>query len=219
VYERALVAFERLHDVPGQARAHHGLALVHYGRWDMKAVLPHLDAALGLSPDEVTAERAWLLLDAVRSRCMVADYPAAVPLAERAMSIVEQLDDVRLKARALMESANLAMYHSPHAALELLVRAATLARQSDDWRTLSRIHWAAGQRWQEAGEWMRSRAAYQEAIAAAERAREPERIIFNLHQLAHACIQLGAWEEGRTAARRAAEMDPDWQFRSHPGPA
>ena len=218
-YEQALVAFERLRDVAGQARAHHGMALVHYGRWDLTAVSPHLDAALALSPDEATAERAWLLLDAVRARCIVADYPAAIPLAARAMSIVEQLDDVRLKARALMESANLAMYHSPNAALELLTRAATLARQSDDWRTLSRSKWAAGLRWQEAGDWNQSRLALQESIVAAERAREPERIIFTWRSLAYACIQLGAWEEGRTAARRAAEMDPDWQFQSQPGPA
>ena len=135
-YEGALLAFERSHDTTGQATAHHGMAAVEHGRWDLSAELPHLEAALRLTPDEATAERAWLLLDAVRVRCIVADYPAAVPLAARAMSIVEQLDDARLQARALTESAHVEMYHSPRVALELLTRAEPLARQADDWRTL-----------------------------------------------------------------------------------
>ena len=218
-YERALSAFERTRDTAGQARAHHGLATVQHGRWDFAAELPHLEAALRLSPDEATVERAWLLLDAVRVRCIVADYSAAVPLAARAISIVEQLDDVGLLARALTESAHVKMYHSPRAALELLGQAETLARQADDWRTLGRIHWSAGHRWQEAGNWQRSRSAHQQAIAAAERAGEPERVVFCLRFVAFECTQLGAWDDGRAAARRAAELDPDWQFRTLPGAA
>jgi DNA-binding NarL/FixJ family response regulator len=218
-YERALLAFERSRDTDGQARAHHGMAAVEHGRWDFPAELPHLEAALRLTPDDATAERAWLLLDAVRVRCIVADYAAAVPLAARALSIVEQLDDLRLQARALTESAHVEMYHSPATALELLARAEPLARQAGDWRTLGRIHWSAGHRWQEAGDWQRSRSAHQAAMAAFERAGEPERVVFCLRLQASECLQLGAWEDGRIAARRAAEMDPEWQFHSLPGPA
>ena len=218
-YEGALLAFERSHDTTGQATAHHGMAAVEHGRWDFPAELPHLEAALRLTPDEGTPERAWLLLDAVRVRCIVADYAAAVPLAARAMSIVEQLDDARLQARALTESAHVEMYHSPRVALELLARAEPLAHQAGDWRTLGRIHWSAGHRWQEAGDWQRSRLSHQAAMAAFERAGEPERVVFCLRLQASECIQLGAWEDGRSAARRAAETDPDWQFQSLPGPA
>ena len=159
-YEAALPAFERLHDTAGQARAHHGMAAVQHGRWDLPRSCRTWTQRCACRQTRRRPSAPGYYWMRSASRCIVADYPAAVPLAARAMSIVEQLDDVRLQARALTESAHVEMYHSPHAALELLTRAEPLARQADDWRTLCRIHWSAGHRWQEAGNWQQSRSAH-----------------------------------------------------------
>ena len=218
-YEAALATFERRQDTRGQARAHRGMARVYQDRYDLAAELPHLDAELRVSPDDVSHERAWLLLDSARARWFAADASAAAPLAARALELTQQLGDVALQARALTELAGVQLFASPYLAEAQLRQAEPLARRVEDWRTLTRIHFLSGHCWQVAGEWKQCRQQRQLGIAAAERAGATERIIFGCWVLALTCLQLGAWEDGRAAALRAAALDPGWNLRAQPGPA
>ena len=148
------------------------------------------------------------------------DATSADALAARALQQAEQLGDIALKARALSEYGSVQLWESPYVAEATLRLAEPLARRLDDWRTLTRIHLVSGHCWQVAGEWAQSRWHRELGIAAAERAGATERINFlGRWVLTFTCLQLGAWEDGRAAARRAAELDPTWKLRAQPGPA
>jgi DNA-binding NarL/FixJ family response regulator len=195
LYGHALRAFERLHDPTGQARAHHAMIRAMRLRGDdQTAALPHAEAALRLSPDEPTPDRVLLLLEAAGVEYVAGNYDVAAQRVARAMSIVERLDDPSLHARAVTQAAALQVWRSPHLALELLTRAEKLARQAVCW--------------QDAGEWERSRSARKEMTAAAEHEHDALYVVLSWASVAFACIQLGAWEDGRAAVYRAAENDP-----------
>jgi len=220
-YRTALSTFERLHDTGGQAHAHRGMGRVYQGTYDLAAALPHVQAALDLSPpDEVSHRHALLQVQLARASYFSGDYVGARPAAERALAIAEQLGDVGLQATALGTLSYVeANDVSPYIGIALARRAEALALRVEDWRTISRLYTEQGLLWFVIGDWEQSKLNRQRAIDASERAGDIERIVFNSRVFAYSCIYRGAWEEGRAAARRAAGLDPEWRLQSQPGPA
>jgi tetratricopeptide (TPR) repeat protein len=142
-YHAALGAFERLDDANGQARVHRGIGLVHAGRYDMVAAVPHFDAALRLWPTErEDAELAWLLQDAARASFFNGESARANSLAERAFALAEQCDDAGLLARTLSLASTTRLQYDPRprSTRALLDRAERVARSASDWRALSYVY-------------------------------------------------------------------------------
>src|SRR5207248_5706229 len=87
-YQAALDSFEQLGDMLGQARVHWGIGLVHRGRYDLTAAMPHFQAALRLWPaDRENAELASLQVDAARASNFSDDFSMARSLAPRASGV------------------------------------------------------------------------------------------------------------------------------------
>jgi DNA-binding CsgD family transcriptional regulator len=220
-YEAALATFEQVGDQAGQASAHWGLGRLHVGRYDFATAVLHLDAALRLwPPDGENPELARLLTDTVRAKVFSGDALAAIQLAERAVTLAEQLGDAGLTARALVGFADA---HSgdkrDRLLIQILDRAEGLSRAASDWRTLSRIYVNRAVSNINIGELENGIADNRKAIEAADRSGETERLRFALQALGFHCIALGAWEEGRAAARAGLALDPQRRFNGVGGAA
>jgi tetratricopeptide (TPR) repeat protein len=155
--------------------------------------VPHFEAALRLWPAERgDAELACLLVDFAAASQFGSDVETAYELAERALPLAERLGDPVLLARALstVTSHRSERDPRPQIAIQSLERAAALARQAGDWRTLQALAVRRG------------------AVDAAERAGETERVALACQAVAYTCYLLGDWEAGRAAARAGLALDP-----------
>ncbi len=207
----ALVTYERLGDAAGQAMAHREIAWIHQLQSDLPAASPHLDAALALWPaEQEDANLARLLIDVARARTYALDYAEAAPLIERGLALAERLGESGLQAQALIEQG-IAQVHQGTVAQQaatLFDRAEPLARRADNPLTLGRIHrWRGVARWT-AGDLLGSCVEAQRAIEVTERAVLPGAVAFHYAMLAHFCLELGAWEDGRAASRKALALQP-----------
>ncbi len=209
-YQAALRMFERLADQNGQAQVHWGLGLVHQARYDMPVTVHHLETALALWPIErQDRELARLIHDATRAKTFSADWEAAISLAERGLALTERLGDPELLARALL---GLVLAHDQDKArplIPLLDRAEALARAAGDWRTLGRIYGNRANLRNALGHGEGALEDRRRAVEAVDRAGERHRMVFARMSLADHCHQVGAWSEGRAAARGAIELDPE----------
>jgi tetratricopeptide (TPR) repeat protein len=112
--QAALSAFEQLGDTLGQARVHWGIGLVHRGRYDLAAALPHFEAALRLWPAELEdKELAALRVDAARGYSFRGDFAAARSLAARAVEVAERCQEPGLLAQSLILLASLRLQDDP----------------------------------------------------------------------------------------------------------
>jgi DNA-binding CsgD family transcriptional regulator len=220
-YEAALASFEERGDRSGQASVHWGLGRLHLGRYDMRAAVTHLDAALRFWPTQrEDAELARLLVDTVRAKWFSADAVSAIQHAEHAVTLAEQLGDGGLIARALVGFAEGHGDDTPDRRLiELLDRAEGLARAASDWRTLTRVYLNRAVSHINTGELESGIADNRSAIEAADRSGEIERLRFAFQARGLDCVALGAWEEGRAAARAGLALDPQRRFNGVAGPA
>jgi DNA-binding NarL/FixJ family response regulator len=219
-YEAALVTFERKGDSLGQARVHRAIAWLHQSRYALSAAEPHLEAAMRLWPAEHhDADFAELLLDAARAKGYITEFAAGGSLAERGLAVAEQLNDERLRGRALMEIASLKGSHGMAARLvgPVLDQAQAHAQHAADWRTLSRLHSARAMVTFFAGDLDRARTEYARGLDAALRAGLADRVSFNASRVALACLEMGAWSDGRNAVAIARAADPRPVF-DFPGP-
>ena len=209
-YEAALSAFEASGDHAGQASVHWGLGRLHLGRYDLIAAVTHLDTALRLWPSEGDdAELARLMVDAARAKTFSADRDAAIQLADSAVRLAEDLGDSGLIARALVGFAEAHSADTRDGILiQLMDRAEGLAREASDWRTLTRVFVDRAVNNINVGELENAVADNRRAVETADRSGETERLRFALQALGFHCVGLGAWEEGRTAARAGLALDP-----------
>jgi DNA-binding CsgD family transcriptional regulator/tetratricopeptide (TPR) repeat protein len=219
-YAAALRTYERLGDLIGQARVHHGIGRLEHGRYDMAAEVPHLDAALQLWPVErEDAELAWLLLDGSQAKHYGGDCAAASPLAERGLALAERFGDSGLLARALSCVSHTRMRYDPRPseAITLLDRAERVARAAGEWRVLPRVCLSRAISHHMAGDLERALADRRRAVDAAERSGEIERLAFAYQTVADTCLVMGAWQEGRIAARAGLALDPQGLLKGMPG--
>jgi DNA-binding CsgD family transcriptional regulator len=220
-FEAALATFEHSGDQAGQASAHWGLGRLHLGRYDFVAGVRHLDAALRLwPPDRENAELARLLVDTVRAKVFSGDGLAGIPLADRAVTLAEQLGDAGLIARALVGFIEAHSADMPERQMiQVLDRAEGLARAASDWRTLSRIYLNRAVDHINLGELENGIADNRRAVEAADRSGETERLRFAYQAGGLDSVALGAWEEGRVAARAGLALDPQGRFNGVAGTA
>jgi tetratricopeptide (TPR) repeat protein len=207
-FATALAAYGRLGDPAGQARVHREVAWIYQlGETVLEAEAEtHLEQALALwPPDHEDAEMARLLIDAARVKWLVADAVAGRPLAARGLAMAERLGDDALQAQALVATF---LLQDPqgvlvHDTIALLDRAEVLAQRAGDWLTLGRVYRNRGVCKGQAGG---LRAAYHDlrrAVEVAEQADLPGAAASNAYVLANVCYSLGAWDEARSAVRKA----------------
>jgi DNA-binding CsgD family transcriptional regulator/tetratricopeptide (TPR) repeat protein len=216
-YESSLAAFQELADDAGQAMVHWGLGRLHNARYDLVQAVHHLDEALRLWPTQRDdAEFARLLVDAARARTFSGDADAAIQLAERGLALAERLDDAGLLARALL---GVVTAHDQDTLdrplIDMLNRAEDLARTVGDWSALSRIYSSRGVKRFHTGAVDEALADRRRSIAAAERSAETHRLAFAYQALANDCSWVGAWDEGRAAARAGLALDPQGQVGAY----
>jgi DNA-binding CsgD family transcriptional regulator len=219
-YQASLGTFEQLGDTLGRARVHHGMGLVHRGRYDLAAALPHFEAALRLWPAErEDKELASLQVDAARAFFFRGDFVAAGSLGARAVEVAERCEEPGLLAQSLImvASARLQADPRPRVMVEPLDRAERVARAAGDWRTLGYAYLARAVGPELSGELEQARAERRAAVAAAERSGETERLAFAYQAVAETCLTMGAWEEGRVAARKGLALDPQGVLTGMPG--
>jgi DNA-binding CsgD family transcriptional regulator/tetratricopeptide (TPR) repeat protein len=215
MYGAALAVYEDVSDRAGQAVAHWGMGRMHQARYDMQATVHHLDAALSLWPPErEDAELIRLLHDATRANVFSANWDAASHLAERSLQLAERLADAASQARALLGYALAHDQDKDRPTIPLLDRAESLARVAGDWHLMCRIYGHRASREFSIGELAQALVDRQRAIEAADRAGEAHRLSFAYQSLAHDCLQIGRWVEGRAAARSGLDLDPDRLLRS-----
>src|SRR5207302_6015355 len=97
--------------------------------------------------------------------------------------------------------------------IELMDRAESLARAASDWRTLSRVFVHRAVYRMKIGELENGIADNRSAVEAADRSGETERLAFAYQAVGLDCAWVGAWEEGRTAARTGLALDPRKEFK------
>ncbi len=219
-YQAALSTFELLGDTTGQARVHWGIGLVHRGRYDLAAAVPHFEAALRLWPAErEDAELASLQVDAARASYFSGDFAAARSLAARAVEVAERSNAPGLLAQSLIlvASARFRDDPRPRATVELLDRAQRAARAAGDWRALGYVYLARAMRPELSGELDQALADRRAAVEAAERSGDTERLAFAYQVVAETCLLMGTWQEGRVAARTALALDPSGQLKGMAG--
>jgi predicted ATPase/DNA-binding CsgD family transcriptional regulator len=209
-YAKALFEFEQRGDHGGMASVHWGLGRVQLGRYDMDAALTHLDTATRLWPDDRDeSELSRLLVDTARAKVFGGDRPGAIQVANQALQLAEQRGDAGVIARALVGVAEAQSGDKPDRELiQLMNRAESLARGVADWRTLTRVFIDRAVNRINIGEIQQAVADNRCAVEAADRSGETERLRFAYRALGWHCIPLGAWEEGRSAARRGLSLDP-----------
>jgi DNA-binding CsgD family transcriptional regulator/tetratricopeptide (TPR) repeat protein len=207
-YETALATFEQLGDPAGQALVHWGLGRLHDSRYDMVTAVRHLDEALQLWPTQHDeAGLARLLADTARAKTFSGDSVAALQLAERGLALAERLGDTNLLARALLGRSIAGDQDPDQPMIALLDRAESLARTAGDWRTLARVYGQRGSRHLAIGELEEALADRRRAIVSAERSGEIHRLVLAHQALALDCLQIGRWDEGRSAARIGLALD------------
>jgi tetratricopeptide (TPR) repeat protein len=186
------------------------------------AAVPHFQAALRLWPAErEDAELASLLLDATRASLFSRDWTAGGLLAGRALELTERCDDPGLLVRSLILLAATRMLEDPRPSptVATLDRAERLARAAGDWRALSYVYLARADRPELSGDLDQALADRRAAVEAAERSGDTERLAFAYQVVAETHLLMGAWEEGRGAARKGLALDPQDVLKSTPGPA
>jgi DNA-binding NarL/FixJ family response regulator len=207
-FEAALANYGRLGNRGGQALAHWGMARLHQGRYDMQTADLHIEEALRLWPPErQDADLVRLLVDAARIRAY-GGYSGAIDVADRSLVLAEQLGEAAIVARALfgVETARASTRHHPGDLVVILDRAAQLAAQAGDWRTLSRVYLNRATRRWSLGDLEGTISDRRHAIAAAERSGEIERVIFSYMALGGVLIRTGAWSEARIALTRGMDL-------------
>jgi DNA-binding CsgD family transcriptional regulator len=209
-YANALVVYRQRGDQAGQATVHWGLGRLHLGRYDMEAAVKHLDAAIGVWPVErEDAELSRLLVDAARAKVFGGDRSGAIESADRALQLSEQLGEAGAIARALVGYAEAHSADTPDRLLiQHMDRAEGLARATNDWRTLTRIFVDRAVNQSNIGELEKAVADGHRAVETADRSGETERLRFAYQAVALYCMAVGAWQEGRTAARKGLALDP-----------
>ena len=218
-YAGALEGFTHLEDTVGQALAHAGLGRLYSGLHDFKAAVPHFDAALRLWPPErEDARLAAVLFDYSTALYEIGDFATDNVITERGLALAEQLGDPALVAYALSRLAiqRFRQDPRPRIRMEIEARAISVARRTQDWRTLSRLFLGAAMSHQLAGELKQCLADRQQASRAAELSGETERIAFAHAMVAWTHYRLGDWTAGRAAARTALAHDPRGQLRALP---
>ncbi len=202
----ALAAYERLGDRGGQALALAALGNLHIRREELATAGARYEAALALWPDgHDPVGHARALLRAAGVQVVSGDAEAADALAERGLALAEGLADPALQAEALV-SAEMVCSVRPGGnvqATALLRRAVPLARQANALRTLSRAYHNLAVSEIVAGDLREAAADFRQAIAVGGQADWD--VAFSAGTLAWVLIDLGAWEEGRAAARQGAE--------------
>ena len=103
--------------------------------------------------------------------------------------------------------------------IQLLDRAEGLARAASDWRTLSRIYVTRAVDHINLGELENGIADNRRAVEAADRSGETERLRFAYQAVGLHSVALGAWQEGRVAARAGLALDPHGRFNGVAGTA
>ena len=218
-YQAALGTFEHLGDTIGQARVHRGIGLVHRGRYDLAAAVPHFEAALRLWPaDREDVELASLQADAARACVFRGDFAAAGALAARAVQVAERCDDPGLLALSLILLASVGEQDDPRpcATIKPLDRAERVSRAAGDWRALGYVYLTRAGRRELSGEFDRALADRRAAIEAAERSGDTERLAFAYRMVAGTYLDMGDWEEGRLAARKGITLDPEGLLKGWP---
>jgi DNA-binding NarL/FixJ family response regulator len=212
-YHSALSTFERVADTLGQARVHRGIAVVHRGRYDLAAAVPHFEKALHLWPPErQDAELASLQVDAARASVFTGDFGTATALAMRAIETAERSDAPGLLALSLVQLAGIRERDDPRPrfTIEPLDRAERIAHVAGDWRALCYVYLSRASHYSQlSGELDKARADRRAAVKAAERSGDTERIAFAYQMLSWTHLDMGAWREGRQAARDGLALDPD----------
>jgi DNA-binding CsgD family transcriptional regulator/tetratricopeptide (TPR) repeat protein len=214
-YDAALASYSSLGDVQGQAFAHWGIAQLHQGRYDMASAATHVEDALGIWPPErQDAEFARLLVDAALISTHGGISAHAVELAERGLSLAEQLGDPGLVARALngLATARSQAEPSPSAIAPIQERGIALASSAGDWRTLSRLYVSRGATCWLLGQHDQCIEYRRRGIDAAERSGVTERLAFAYWALGMNLEMTGAWAESRAAYRASIALDPQEMF-------
>jgi DNA-binding CsgD family transcriptional regulator len=148
-------------------------------------------------------------VDTARAKTFSADGDAAIQLADSALKLAEDLGDPGLIARALVGFAEAHSADRPDRILiQLMDRAESLARQASDWRTLTRVFVDRAVNKVNIGELENAVADNRRAVETADRSGETERLRFALQALGFDSVNIGAWEEGRAAARAGLALDP-----------
>jgi DNA-binding CsgD family transcriptional regulator/tetratricopeptide (TPR) repeat protein len=219
-YESALETFEQLGDALGQARVHWGIALVHRGRYDIAAAVPHFQTALRLWPAERQGvELVSLQVDTARASLFGGDFAAARSVAAQAVDVAERSNAAGLLAQSLILVA-LARFRDdprPQVMLEPLERAERAAQAACDWRALSYVYvtrashcgWLSGQL-------DRLLADRRAAVDAAQRSGDTERLSFACRMLGSDYLDMGAWREGRELVLKGLALDPESALKGFP---
>jgi transcriptional regulator with XRE-family HTH domain/tetratricopeptide (TPR) repeat protein len=222
-YQEALDSFEQLGDMLGQARVHWGIGLVHRGRYDLTAAMPHFQAALRLWPaDREDAELASLQVDAARASNFSGDFSMARSLAARAADVAARSNAPSLLAQSLILLA-LGRFQDdprPKVMLEPLDRAERAALAAAEWRALSYVYVTrASYCGCLSGQFDRALADRRAAIDAAQRSGDTERLSFTYRMMASDHLDMGAWLEGREAMRKGIALDPVGALKGYPDSA
>ena len=145
----------------------------------------------------------------------------AMSLAEPCLVLAEQSGDPGLLARALTRVAVTRMRQDPRpsAAIGLLDRAERLGSSKNDWRALDRAYLTRADEYELAGELEHALADRRRAVEAAQRCGEIERQVFAYHTVAETCLRMGAWRDGRDAARAGLALDLQGLLKTLPGAA
>jgi DNA-binding CsgD family transcriptional regulator len=207
----ALEQYERLHDPAGQARVEQAIAWVKQERFDLRAAMPHLDAALRLWPaNQEDASYARLQLDVARARVFAGDPAAAAPFAERGLAIAERLGDAALIARALSEVAGVRSWDGSARIAELLqlyLRAESFAQRAHDWYLLTRICHNRSDEKLGAGDLQGSLDDRSQALEFSDHTGMPHLQANVLGNVARICYRMGDWRAARTNAEQAYALN------------
>jgi transcriptional regulator with XRE-family HTH domain len=207
--EEALATYERQGDQRGRARAHAALGMLRSRKEDPAGAEEHFGAALAFWPTgHQPATLARVVLRAVAVKVRTGQVEAAAALAKRGMALAEELADPALQAEALV-SAALVEWARPggyERNVTLLRQAEPVARRANALHALWRARHNLAVAEVEAGDLHEAAADYRRAIAAGEQADEPGQVAYTCVCLAFALLNLGAWNDGRAAARRAADL-------------
>jgi len=214
-YAVALEKYERLHDPAGQARVEQAIAWVKQERFDLRAAMPHLDAALGLWPaNQEDTRYARLQLDVARARVFAGDPAAAAPFAERGLAIAERLGDPALIARALVELAGVRDWDVSARLAELLQlydRAESVARRTQDWYLLARICHNRSDSKLQAGDLQGALDDRAQALGFSELVGMPHLRANVLGNIARISYRMGDWRAARSNAEQAYALNAQAQ--------
>jgi class 3 adenylate cyclase/tetratricopeptide (TPR) repeat protein len=213
-YEAARAVYEQAGDRAALAELEREIGWAYQVASEFAAAAPHLEAALRLWPaGQEDAALVRLLLDAARIEVFTGELDAARQHVDHSVALAEQLGDVALQARGLVETALLAMKNDiPDRVLALLDQAEPLARRGGDRVTLSRLFNNRGTVHYSLGEFRLAAEDYGRAAALADELGMPGSVAFFYANVAWAYLELGEWEAGRAAARSglAAGIPETW---------